>query len=373
MTTNIPIRVCLIGIGGRGAKHLAGLIEHPEFQVVAAADNQHPKLVSASLDVLSKEDIKFFSDYRQMFEKVDVEAVVISTPHWFHADMSILAMRCGLDVFVEKPAAVTILDHCAVQQVAKETNRIVAVGYQHVGHKTAIWLKQQIEKGVLGQINAIYAVVPWSRPDDYYNEVWWRGRLLVAGLRCSDGVLGNQGSHTLNQTLFFAGYPTVNPFDANTSLYRLRDKQIMDADDLAFLSCSVMTNDTNQIDIGLATTTALATQQQEAICVIGNNGYAEYRHDRVAVYPNEVVYTEPDEKGYLYTDFAAAVRREKEPMASLGNTLSTTRLIEQAYRQDVKQLSKDIEPALAYAMSHWIDYHCEPVDFELFHSFTGGV
>ena len=71
---------------------------------------------------------KLYKDFRRLLEDKDVDAVFIATPDHWHALMAVMACEAGKDVYVEKPACLTIEEGRAMVQAAERYGRVVQVG-----------------------------------------------------------------------------------------------------------------------------------------------------------------------------------------------------------------------------------------------------
>ena len=100
------VRIALAGLGFSGTLHLQNLLESNLFKLIAVCDNSEEKVERIS----SQAGVLGFSDYKKMIDEVEIDAVVIATPHILHADQSVLAFNKGLHVLVEKPLAVQVGD-----------------------------------------------------------------------------------------------------------------------------------------------------------------------------------------------------------------------------------------------------------------------
>src|SRR6185437_8562522 len=89
---------------------------------------------------------------RQMFADAKVEAVSIATPNHWHALAAIWAMRAGKDVYGEKPACHNIYEGQKMQQVARETKRMLQIGSQHRSIPFKIKAIDALQQGVIGKI-----------------------------------------------------------------------------------------------------------------------------------------------------------------------------------------------------------------------------
>jgi predicted dehydrogenase len=70
-----------------------------------------------------------FADYKQMLDKVELDAVQINTPDHLHCEPALDALAAGLDVIVPKPTAATIKDVHAMIQAAKKAGRYLGVDF----------------------------------------------------------------------------------------------------------------------------------------------------------------------------------------------------------------------------------------------------
>ena len=83
--------------------------------------------------------------------------VALATPAETHAELAILSMHAGKDVYVEKPMALSISDAEAMQTVANESGRILMVGHLLEYHPAVLKLRELIDSRELGKINYIYS------------------------------------------------------------------------------------------------------------------------------------------------------------------------------------------------------------------------
>ena len=97
-----------IGAGGIARAHMRRLAEIPEAQVVAFAEPSQEamaRMVEAHPQAASK---PVFTDYRQMLDAVEMDAVVILTPHTQHFEQGMDALAAGKHVLMEKPMVCTV-------------------------------------------------------------------------------------------------------------------------------------------------------------------------------------------------------------------------------------------------------------------------
>ena len=103
---NDRIGVAVIGCGGMGRNDLTDFQKQPEVEIRAVCDAFRPSADQARQLTSGRAEV--FSDFRQVLERKDIDAVVIATPDHWHALMAVMACEAGKDVYVEKPACVAI-------------------------------------------------------------------------------------------------------------------------------------------------------------------------------------------------------------------------------------------------------------------------
>jgi predicted dehydrogenase len=92
-----------------------------------------------------------------VFERKDIDAVVLATPAETHHKLAIAALRCGKDVLVEKPLALTYREGIEMEREAVAAGRILMVGHLLEYHPAVLKLRQLIQENELGRVNYIYS------------------------------------------------------------------------------------------------------------------------------------------------------------------------------------------------------------------------
>jgi predicted dehydrogenase len=147
---NDRVRLGFIGVGNRGDQLLDAFLVHKDAQVVALCDVYQPYLEPAQKKAGGS--AKLYSDYRQMLEQKDIDAVVIATPDHWHALQFVAACRAGKDVYVEKPLSLTIAEGRKMVAVAEETGRVTQVGLHRRSTPFIHEAVQKIRDGVIGKV-----------------------------------------------------------------------------------------------------------------------------------------------------------------------------------------------------------------------------
>lgn len=69
------------------------------------------------------------TDYQEILQDADIDVVLITTRHQYHAEQALAALRAGKHVFVEKPMALTMEECSLLNQAVTETGKYIAVGF----------------------------------------------------------------------------------------------------------------------------------------------------------------------------------------------------------------------------------------------------
>ncbi len=111
-----PVRIGLVGVGGMGAGHLEeehGVVEEVRFTALCDVDK------AALARQGQRYDLPTFDDYHALIDSGLCEAVLIATPHPFHAPVACYAAEHGVHVLSEKPIAVTVSQADAMLEAAR--------------------------------------------------------------------------------------------------------------------------------------------------------------------------------------------------------------------------------------------------------------
>ncbi|MEX2169911.1 MAG: Gfo/Idh/MocA family oxidoreductase [Pirellulales bacterium] len=151
---NDRVRLGVIGVGNRGDQLLDAFLPQKDVEIVALCDVYEPYLSAAREKVGGS--ARTYSDYRELLDQKDIDAVVIATPDHWHALQSIEACRAGKDVYVEKPLGLTIHEGRQMVNVAKETDRVTQVGLHRRSSKAYQEAVERIRNGEIGQVTSAH-------------------------------------------------------------------------------------------------------------------------------------------------------------------------------------------------------------------------
>ena len=146
------VKVGIIGCGGIGQnKHMPSLHKIPNVQIVAFCDLIEERAQMCK-EKFGTPDAFVCTDYKELLAIEDIEVVHVLTPNREHAQITVDALYAGKHVMCEKPMAKTAEGARQMVAAAKATGKKLAIGYQHRMKPQALYAKEYIESGALGEI-----------------------------------------------------------------------------------------------------------------------------------------------------------------------------------------------------------------------------
>ena len=193
---NHEVRVGIIGMGLIGAMlHLPSLKSHPKARVTAICSRTRERVEGIAK---THQIPQVFTDYREMIDQGNLEAIVVATPDDLHYTMTMDALDAGLHVFCEKPLATT------VTQAKEMTNKAEAIGVINMVSFSNRWrphyrhLKTLVDQGYIGRPYHVHFrfLAGYGREPRY----GWRFDRQRA-----NGVLGDLASHMIDLARWYIG------------------------------------------------------------------------------------------------------------------------------------------------------------------------
>lgn len=168
ISQNDKINIGVIGCNGMGWSNVNSLLKITEVDLIGICDVDNNAIQKRLADYakLRSNKPKTYTDYRELLNNKDIDAVVIGTPDHWHCRMMVDAVKAGKHVYVEKPVANSIAE-CNIMVAAQEkTGKIVQAGqWQRSGphYRKAIDI---VRSGVLGKIRLVkvWAYQGWMKP-----------------------------------------------------------------------------------------------------------------------------------------------------------------------------------------------------------------
>jgi myo-inositol 2-dehydrogenase/D-chiro-inositol 1-dehydrogenase len=115
--------------------------------------------------------IKTYADYREMLQNKSIDAVCISTPDHWHAQPAMEAAIAGKDIYLQKPASLTIREGRQMADAIQRTGRILQIGSQQRSEFQFRYACELVRNGRLGQIKEIFIGLPVDPAGDEAPEM----------------------------------------------------------------------------------------------------------------------------------------------------------------------------------------------------------
>jgi len=144
------LKVGIIGGGGIAGAHVKNYKKLDWVDVAAVADVV-PGRAEQFIEKWELEGAKPFVDFRDLLE-LDLDAVSICTPNAAHHAPTVAALRAGKHVMLEKPMSVTLEDAVDMVRTARETGRMLSIGFQPRYDPNMELLKELVQSGRLGHV-----------------------------------------------------------------------------------------------------------------------------------------------------------------------------------------------------------------------------
>lgn len=219
VAANDRVNVAMIGPGSRGKELLRQLLRTPGVEIAAVCDVYQPRFAQVN-DLVGK-TVPAYTDYRELLDRKDLDAIFIATPPIFHADYAIASMKSGRPVYGEKTLGFTADDCTKVVDAVAGMGQTFQIGHQM---RYASWIQESVKRvhqGQIGEPTHIYAY--WHRNDS------WRRRVPDPKLEhllnwrlyreSSGGLLEELGSHHIDIANWVFGEEPKNVVGTTSIVY----------------------------------------------------------------------------------------------------------------------------------------------------------
>jgi predicted dehydrogenase len=322
------IGISVIGLGNALQPHARGLVDLADrVRVVWAAATSETRLK----DVADRYGFPTTTDIARAIHDPAVDAVMVLTPANTHLPIAEAAFATGKHVLCEKPLEVSLERGERLIAAGRRANRHLGICLQLRFRPGSRRLHALLSEGALGSIQAAAMMVPWWRPQSYYDEP---GRGVKA--RDGGGVLITQAIHTLDLFRWLVGIESIEAAQVRTTaLHR------MESEDYA----SALVRLDNGAPGTIIGTVAAYPGSPEWIHVIGSNGTARLEGGGLRVSfldgrdevladtagsgsgANVMSFSHEAHKAVL-SDFLDAIEQGRDPAIPGEEALATQRVIE---------------------------------------------
>ena len=203
------LRIGIIGTGGIANAHLHSYLRMKDEVEIVGGSDIVPGKARAFFDKAGLTDVKAFDNNDDLLA-LGLDGVSVCTYNTTHAECTIAALEAGVNVLCEKPMSVTLEDAINMYKKAKETGKILTIGFQPRYDPNMDLVREIVGSGVLGDVYYIQTGGGRRRGMPGGNFI----RKDLSGV----GALADIGCYSLDMVLSAIGYPkplTVSAYAAN--------------------------------------------------------------------------------------------------------------------------------------------------------------
>ena len=193
------LKGALIGAGGIGrGTHTPAYEKMDNVEIIAVCDiiEERAKLVAERLGAKD-----YFTDYKDVLKIEGLDFVDICTPNYYHSVIAIDALNAGINVFCEKPDAVSVEEAEKMKKAAEDSGKVLMVMRNNRYRGVSSYLKKFIANGDMGEIYA--ARCGWIRRRGIPGKGGWFTTKALSG----GGPLIDLGVHMIDLAIWLMGNP----------------------------------------------------------------------------------------------------------------------------------------------------------------------
>ena len=196
------LKVGLIGLGGICCgPHMTGYGIMDNVEIVAICDIV-PEKIETFKEKFEMPDVAAFTDYKELLKVEGLDFVDICTPNYLHSIIAVEALESGINVFCEKPDAVSSAEAQRMMDAAEKSGKKLMVMRNNRYRKTAKYLKKFIEDGKMGEIYC--GRCGWQRRRGIPGKGGW----FTTKEQSGGGPLIDLGVHMIDLSIWLMGNPT---------------------------------------------------------------------------------------------------------------------------------------------------------------------
>ena len=194
------LRVGIVGIGGMGNVNSDSWAANPRGEIVALCD-LIPERCEQIIARHHLEGTKVYTDYKEMIEKEDLDAVDIATPNDLHSIIAVFAFEHGCHVFSEKPDAINASEQLKMKEASEKAGKVMMVMRNNRYYPNSQYLKKYIAEGKTGEIYC--GRCGWIRRRGIPGKGGW----FTTKARSGGGPLIDLGVHMIDLSIWLMGNP----------------------------------------------------------------------------------------------------------------------------------------------------------------------
>lgn len=264
------IKFAVLGCGHIGKRHAEMIHRNEEAELIAVADVKDPASIKFPYP-----EVPFYNSLEALLSShPELDVINIATPNGFHASQALACLEAKKHVVIEKPMALNRQDAESVISKALHVHKHVFAVMQNRYSPPSVWIKEIIEKGLLGKIYMVQLNCYWNRDNRYYIADSWHGKKDLDG-----GTLFTQFSHFIDILYWLFG--DIKNIDSK--LIDFNHKELTDFEDSGFVNFDFVNGGMGSINYS---TSVWDKNLESSMTIIAENGAVKIGGQ----YMNEVEY-----------------------------------------------------------------------------------
>ena len=195
MAVDKKLGLAVVGCGVVGRMRSTLAKEYPGIGWIGLSD------INEDLGLKLKEDIKadfFTTNFRELIERPEVDAVIIATSTWSHVEPILSAVERKLPMLIEKPLATDAVESLKVLNAIQEAGVDAVVGYTQRFRRRFLAVKERINNGQIGEATAVVVRA-------FMNKMAPTGEVRLSQDRRHLTPMVVSGTHSLDMALWMLG------------------------------------------------------------------------------------------------------------------------------------------------------------------------
>lgn len=256
-----PLRAAIVGVGSIAHKHAQAIQElHDQVELVALCGRDEQK-TRAFAEQYSAGRALIFTGYAEMFERANLDIIIICLPPFAQTDEVERAAERGIHILIEKPIALDSETAWNMVRAVEHARIKTQVGFMYRFGEAVEQFKSQLEAGEAGRIGLMSA--------RYFSNAlhasWWRERAK------SGGQVVEQAIHLFDLLRYFGGAP-IRVYSRQANLFH-QDVPNYDIEDV---SATIIEFANGALGVVYATNAAVANQWTKEWRIVTQNLLAEF-------------------------------------------------------------------------------------------------
>ncbi|MDX2165184.1 MAG: aminotransferase class I/II-fold pyridoxal phosphate-dependent enzyme [Gammaproteobacteria bacterium] len=261
------MKIVIIGLGGRGQKHLIAALANKNITITGICDPR-----KEIVDALStKHALKGFYDVDDLLQTTDADIAIVAVPHLCYLPIIQKLAERKIHILKEKPFAINAEEAKQLEHILKKHQVHMMIACQR-----RFDLIYQTFIPLLHQIGKIYHIEGHYLMNIPNLAEGWRSSEKTSG----GGALIDMGYHFIDLLLWYFGFPSDIKLQKTTGN---REGQDYDVEDTVILSFNYRQKfqPTEHTTIGSFTISRTAHKSQEKIIVRGSQGTLILKRDGI--------------------------------------------------------------------------------------------